>query len=89
MGKVINCPNLRYEVTKKGGFLGIGEKGGYYCSCDTSQWLADRYMNERCCGRREAKSGDDPRYVCTYSNGRSEASGFLDCPTYRMYGIRN
>ena len=84
---VINCPNLRYKETKKGGFLGFGAEGCYYCSLNPGNELNRGFMNERCQGKRIAKQGDDPRYSTTYSSGTNYASGFLDCPQYTHAGV--
>lgn len=92
MGSVIDCPNLRYKETKKGGFLGFGAQGYYYCSITGDRGedndLKRAFMNQRCCGKRDARQGDNPRYTACIS-GTNYASGFLDCTQYKTYGIRN
>ena len=91
----ICCPNLRYRETKKGGFLGIGAQGYNYCSITgEGKELNAGFMAQMCRGERDAKPGDNPRYMSNaYSTSthtyKQVSPGFLDCPQYRTYGIRN
>lgn len=84
----IYCPNLRYKETKKGGFLGIGAQG----IDGEGKELQYGFMAQMCKGVRDARPGDNPRYVekGTFEGEHYEkAPGFLDCRKYITYGIRN
>ena len=92
MGCAMDCPNIRYEQTKKGGFLGIGSEGYYYCSCNNAK-LNDSFMKTVCRGRRDYRQGDDMQYVdpynMKYNEGRYATSGFIDCNQYKIHKFKN
>lgn len=92
MGCTIDCPNIRYNQTKKGGFLGFGSEGYYYCSCNGAK-LDWRFVSNVCKGRRDYKEGDNLQYVgvewCDIGTGKKTTSSFIDCNQYKQNGIKN
>ncbi len=74
------CPNIRYCETKKGGFLGWGAEGYYYCSC-TNQQIDNNYLNAVCTGKHNVYE--------RWGNGVYFYRHFVDCNAFKARGIVN
>ena len=98
------CPNLRWQETKKGGFLGFGAQGYNYCSCNNAK-LDYNFVNNCCkkCDIYSVRPNEnapaevtqfigDKRFieVRRYPNNTCyDVHRYAECNQFRAYGIKN